>query len=599
MATSLAFDRNINPPPGEPRRTFAEVVYSFTEPESKEGGRQELPPGNAFSRPWQALNGIMHMSAPVATLEPGNWRLDGSYILPAPPCEQPGLELGWWSAAVSDGNGRFAEPQTIVHEFAEETDFDVLGVVFDTMGGNWCPRFEASFYDFYGGLLHSETVAADGPLAQTARAGMRVKRVEIRLFSTNRPLSFARVAELNFGQSLVFGGGDIISVNALFEADPQGRSIPAPALELRVRNGGRFDVLDPESPLRYFRQRQRFHYRHGLRLPDGSAEWVPVGSFVLEKWEADDAAVTFRAVGASALLEKERYRRNTFEEMTVAEMVRAAHGGAVVSVASPSVTGFFGDVSLKEALAMMAELSCCLVHEDGGGALRFDDVLAGGGRAWPVGYGAMFAPPRASMGGYCNAVELAEYAANAEWGQVARVVLEPGPVEIAFSKPLVGEPEIGAPPGFALEVAAHSATGLSGVLRGEGAAEVAVRGLAAGFSKKYAVHRAPWHNGREETVPYRVDLPCMIAAPGFAEFREWFLRRKFALLAMRLSASLDWRQNPALGVGGAVDVRLRRGGPDVRMRIVRQELGFDGALRGETKAIAAMPDFSGGGRANA
>ena len=589
MATSIAFDQNINPPPGVPRKTFAEVVYSFTEPESKEGGVTLFPPANAFSRQRQVLNDIIHMSAPVATLEPGNWRLDGSFIMPVLPHVQASLEFGWWSRAMSGGDCVFAEPLVISHEFGEEMDFDTLGIVFDTLAGNWCVDFEASFYDWYGGLLYRERVTGNGAaIANTSRAAMGIKKITIALFSTNKPHHHARVKELNFGAHIVYGQDLIQDVSSLYEADLHGRAIPIPSFGLRIHNGGVYDLLDPESIVRYFKTRQRFSFRIGLRLPDGTREFVQAGNFFLETWDVTDSHVSFKAAGVLSLLDRIQYVRNSFEEAAVGEIARAAYHGVDAVLASPPVTPFFGDVTVREALAMLAELSCCLVHEDGNNAIRFVDVLAGMPPSSRASFSGMFAVPSVKIAEYVNAVELAEYTPNTEWRQVANPELHPGRVEIRFGRPIKGEPEIVLPPGFRLEDVVSFATRLSANLCGDGPCKVLVYGEAVDFVRSDVTYPAPWHNGRQVTVPCKVDLPCMIVTPGFPAFREWFLSRKFALLLMRMEASFAWQQNPAVSVGSVLDVQVHGSGSRANMRVTRQELRFGGSLAGETRAVSTI-----------
>ena len=590
MVGSVSFNQNINPPPGVPRKTFAEVIYSFTEPESKDGGETVFPPANIFSRQHQVLNGIVHMSAPVATLEPDNWRLDGSFILPVLPHVQTSLELGFWSAALSDERGVFHEPLVFSHEFDKETDFDTLGIFFDTLAGNWCTDFEVSFFDFYGRLLYSERITGnDSAIVNTSRAALNIKKIVITLFKTNKPFHFARLKELNFGAHIVYGGDLIQSVNSLYEADISGRRIPIPSFSLRIRNKGVYDVLDPESVIRYFQTRQRFNFMSGLRLPNGSVEFVSVGNFFLESWNVTDDFVNFKAGGVLALLDKVPFIRNGFHELNINEFARSVYHHLDITVSSPPVTAFLGDISVRDALVMLAELSCCLVFEDGNNTIRFVDVLQAGPAAFGVGYQNMFSSPKINIAEYFNAVLLTEYTAVTELRQVANLFLEPGFVEIRFTRPIKGEPEIYLDEGFYFTDVVYFAGRLTGLLNGTGICEVTVFGEAVTFTKNEVMYNAPWHNGREVTVPYKVDLPCMVVTPGFPAFRDWFLRRKFGLLLMRLEASFSWQQNPAVFVGDSVNVQVHNSGTRSDMCVVRQEINFNGSLRGETRAVSALP----------
>ena len=347
-------------------------------------------------------------------------------------------------------------------------------------------------------------------------------------------------------------------------------------------------VLDSESIMRYFQTRQRFSYRQGLRLPDGNVEFVSVGNFFLETWNVTDDFVNFRASGVLALLNKTPFIRNGFHEMNINEFARAVYHNVDITISSPPVTAFLGDINVRDALTKLAELSCCLVFEDGNNTIQFIDILQNRQPISQVGYANMFSQPRVKVAEYINAILLSEYTVSTEWRQVANPTLEPGTIEIRFNRPIKSAPEITLDDGFYLTDIVYFATRLTAVLHGSGSCEVFVFGESVTFAKNEVMYNAPWHNGREVTIPYKVDLPCMIVSPNYAVFRDWFLKRKFDLILMRMEASFSWQQNPAVTVGDTINTQVHKSGSRSNMRVVRQEIRFDGSLRGETRVVSKM-----------
>ena len=149
VMVSAAYKENIYPK-GAPRKTVAEVSYSLSAPDSKEGGELNLPPGNSISRPWQVMNELRIQPAPVGTLEPEHWTLEGRFMIPVSTNVQEGLEIGFWSKSQSDEMGFFDDPLVIERIFDHVQTFNTLGIVFDPASGNCCTEFDVEFFDIAG-----------------------------------------------------------------------------------------------------------------------------------------------------------------------------------------------------------------------------------------------------------------------------------------------------------------------------------------------------------------------------------------------------------------------------------------------------------------
>lgn len=277
--------------------TRVQVTYNLSALDSKEGGVFLTPAGNEFSRPEQAMNEIRAIGGPITTLEPGYWRLDGSFMLPRPP-EQSNMEVVFWIDQMSgvsvkewnyrldgswrlgekpfaelDSCGTFEEPLIIEREFVNVQTFNALGITFDTATNNYCTDFEVFMYNAFGGLVCSEHIKdSTKAYRRTQRASHDILRVVIKLNKTNRPFRYARVTEIDFGIVLLYGGDVIQKIRMIRETALSGKSFPLPEMRLRILNKGLYDQLDSSTYAPYFQTRQRFEYNHGLELPGGSIE---------------------------------------------------------------------------------------------------------------------------------------------------------------------------------------------------------------------------------------------------------------------------------------------------------------------------------------
>jgi len=599
---SATFKQNIYPTPPQRRKTVVEVNYSLTAPDSKEGGTLTLPPGNAISRPHQIANEVRLQAAPVGTLEPDNWALDGRFMIPVPPKEQPELEIGWWSEAMSDGNGNFATPLVLERVFDTVQTFNTLAITFDPDGDNTCADFDVAFYDGFSTLIYKvEARGNTDTIYRTPRAGMNILRVAITIYSTSKPRRFARILEIDYGLVLTYTNKELFNLGLINEADHNGRRLMYPELNLTIHNGGLYDVLDPDTYAPYFLQRQRFEYRHGLRLPDGSIEWEDCGTYHLARWRVSDARVEFRAVGRTFELENAIFFDSTFSEFTLQTLARKLFPQTDVPILTPAIAGYFGNINHRRALTYLAELSCCLVYEDRQNRVQFLDIISEGPETVDtLNYKNLKSAPAVETSEYYNSILLAEYDTSIEYRQISRTTQDPGEVKIVFSHPVRGFPSHEITPGYTLANQEWHTMYMTGTLiRGNGAppeAEVIIYGHSVVLTKSENLYFAPWYTGLEETQPYAVDLPFFIrSSPNYKALKDWFLPRKFEILKRQLRVDARWRGNPVREVGDFVETVFSKRGNSQNMHISKTEIQYvGGGLSGHIDVIGKNPLMGGG-----
>ena len=516
------------------RRTAATVGFDLSAPEAKRLAVLTAPPGNDFSRANQVLNSIEEIGAPVATFEPGQWRLDGRFVLPVPPGETD-YELGWWGESMSDGNGLLPAPCVLDISFPAVQKIPSLGITFDTKGNGAAADFTVTFYNSDGGVAYTEAVTGNTDCTvQTNGGAEQARRVTVTLTRTAVPFRFPRVSEINFGVRLRFSGEELLKTSLVTEADPTGESIPFPRLRVTVRNDGRFNFLRRDDMSKYLQNRQPFEYHHGVVLPDGTTELVYGGAYYLEGWRVSDERIEFDAAGRSSVLEAIQCDLRGFDLVTVGALAERILAGTGIACevdaslyATPPVCAYLGELTARNALAVAAQLGCALVYENRRNSICLRDLLTPGAAEFELNYDNMLAPPDLTQSPYYNGITLAEYTERPNNG---------------------------------------------------------------GFDRAETFYPAPWRDSTEPAFGYAVDLPCMVANanrnPQYASLRAWFLQRKFALLARRITAEADWRQNPALAVGDTAAVQADRRGQRVDGIIVHSAWDYTGGvLRGTSRAL--------------
>jgi hypothetical protein len=577
------------------RRTTALVKFELVAPEAKEKATLSASAGAAFSRQNQLIDSVTDTSAPVATLEPDYWRLDGSFVLPVLP-EKSEAEIGWWSAAISDENGLFGTAPMIEVAFSEPQDIALFGISFDAAANEAVADLEFFVYDSGNRLILQEKITGNtATYATTASGAQNVARIVVKIYKTKNPCRRARVSELTFGVIVRFDGADIMALDVVNETDPSGKTFPTNELNLKIMNNGRFDQLDSESLAQYLHKRQTFEYSHGLYIAEERPEWVFCGAYLLDSWTVSDDTVTFVAKGKSALLENSTFYGSTFTRMTVGDFIKNVFAQAGFDVAvppvlykSPAVAGYLGNVPFRQAATYLAEAGVCAVRENRQNTIDFIDLLATGTAADTINYDNMFLPPKIKLEPYYNGVILKERTISAKNEQLARAqVTVSGSREarVYFDRPLYGKTATcTVSSGFSLSNIRYSAMFMTATLKGTGTAEITVTGESAAFATAENFYSAPWRDPLEPDYGYVVDLPLFFTDN--AAFRTWFLERKFRLLQKRLTCTLTWRQNPAQEVGGTVIVQANKNNHNVPMTPVSEKIDFSGGvLRGSTKTI--------------
>lgn len=130
--------------------------------------------------------------APVATLEPDLWKLDGTFALKD---EQP---VSFWSSELSGAGGAFQSAPSITASFSQQ--FSSLGVtlVFDAATGDYCSAVNLKWYQ-------GDTLKADQdfkPDSATFFCKQKVTawdKVVITIQSTAKPYRYAKLEQIIFG----------------------------------------------------------------------------------------------------------------------------------------------------------------------------------------------------------------------------------------------------------------------------------------------------------------------------------------------------------------------------------------------------------------
>ena len=219
------------------------IDYADTPVGAQESAVISATAGQPFSCAEELKNAAVDI--PWATLEPGGWPLDGSRRL----IPDGSGKMGWWSYELSELDGGFAQPPTIVLTFPKPYSATGLTLSFCPAMEQWCSQIQVLWYR--GDTLLDQVLAyPDAAEWILTRPVENFDRVELRLLKTNIPRRFAKLRQVQIGRIVSYFSNEIVSVQLLNETDPSlcSLSVDTMTVEIRNRNG---DPILPQKDQRF------------------------------------------------------------------------------------------------------------------------------------------------------------------------------------------------------------------------------------------------------------------------------------------------------------------------------------------------------------
>lgn len=295
------------------RRQFVRVVFDLYDPDMIITNITTNDESDISLTDQVTNRGTTESEQNIATLEPNRWILNGTFnIRPDDPMDQIG-QVGWVSESLCDSFGTFSEPYpyiefeiqnlSILQAFSfrfSEKEFNGIGTEFTL--------------DIYSGdtLLWSDTKTGNKSTL-TVLDGFTVQnptkiRVTIKKWSLGGRR--VRIPRLMVGLYEVWDTSILKSVETYSEVTFSGLSIPYSTCTVVLYNEShRFDPYAPNTLFTSIEDRQRIIVDFGMRLEDGSVEWLPAGTYYQQSagWKLKDLTVQFDLLDIIGALTKRKF----------------------------------------------------------------------------------------------------------------------------------------------------------------------------------------------------------------------------------------------------------------------------------------------------
>lgn len=225
------------------------IVYQDIAAGADEDAAIETESAASFSDP--SLLPFGGSEAPLASLEPGSWLLDGSRELLD---EQP---VAFWSTEPSGPDGLFETPPELTLSFDSRYTSPGLFLRFDPGTGDYCTSVTIQW-------LRGETVLAEAGFAPDgvdffcARVVEAYDRIILRFHATSLPYRYAKLTKIVFGLSRTFLRDELRNVRITAEASVISSEIAVNTLDF---------TLDSKTDVEYmFQLKQPVSAYDGDRL---------------------------------------------------------------------------------------------------------------------------------------------------------------------------------------------------------------------------------------------------------------------------------------------------------------------------------------------
>lgn len=290
--------------------------------------------------------------APIATLEPFSWVLDGSReILDSQP-------VAFWSTAMSDENGRFETPPQISIDFDERYTSPGIFLTFDPNTGEFCDNVTVAWY-------HGVTKLYEGRYALTevesfcAHTAEAYDRIVITLNSTNLPYRYAKLSKIVFGVARTFLRDELRNVKVTQEVSIISSEVAVNTLNF---------TLDSRNDVEYM-----FQFKQPVSAYDGDRL---IGVFYInDSKHRAKGLYDVASKDAIGVLDDDPFPAGMYVDYPAKQLLEDILGGHFAleldaALSAAAVTGYLPDGSRRQALQQVAFALCAMVDTSGSEAIR-------------------------------------------------------------------------------------------------------------------------------------------------------------------------------------------------------------------------------------
>lgn len=371
--------------------SYVEVSLNITDPEARADASSQDNGAVYISDTPQVVDEVDKTIVPYCTLEQNLWLLDGGRkAIP----ESDYGNTGYVGDVLSDE----------VCVFSDKTP--ILTLTFSKVFENLIPGITITWSPTYGEFADSFVVTAyNGStiVAEQEVIGNRATKslVMVDIANYDRitivvkkwclPYHRARIEEVFVGMNKVYSKTDLFDYSHTQFVDPVSTSLPKTEIKFSIDNvEGDYNPYNEKGMAKYLMERQEVKARYGLKMNDGSVEWIKGGTFFLSEWYAKQNGLTadftardlFEFMSATYEESHDLSRRTLYdlaEKVLMAADLPLNDDDTVrwcidESLKSITTTAPLPQDTLANCLQLIANAGECVLYQDRNGILHIEPL---------------------------------------------------------------------------------------------------------------------------------------------------------------------------------------------------------------------------------
>ena len=373
--------------------SFVEVSLNIADPDAL-ASVSSLDNGAAYiSTTPQVVSEVDKNAVPYCTLEQNLWLLDGSRkAIP----ESDFGSNGYVGDELSDDVCVFSGKMPIVTlDFPRVFENLIPGITI-----TWSPTYEEFADSFVVTAYNGSTVIASKEVVGNCSTKSLVMldivgydRIDIMITKWCLPYHRARVEEIFVGINRVYSKSELFGYSHSQSVDPLSTALPKTEIQFSLDNAdGEYDPYNEQGMAKYLMSRQEVKARYGLKLDDGSVEWIPGGTFYLSDWYAKQNGLTadFTARDLLELMSDVYKEAQMVHVRTLYDMAERVLTAANLPLNDDGTVKWVIDESLRQittvaplpedtlanCLQLIANAGGCVMYQDRSGNLHIEPLVA-------------------------------------------------------------------------------------------------------------------------------------------------------------------------------------------------------------------------------